>query len=81
MSSLQCKQSLTEDQLQSTCVNLQKQLAEALDKIHKLEAESRLLSGQRDKAVDRSLDLKKKCKEQTNLIGVLTQQIARFETL
>ena len=76
--SLQCKLSLTEDQLQSTSVDHQKQLEEALDRIGKQEAESRLLSGQRDEALDKGLELKEKCEEQTNFIGVLTQQIARF---
>ena len=78
MSSLECKLSLTEEQLQSTQEDLQKQLEEALTRINKLEAQSRLLSEQRDKAVDESMDLKEKCRGQTTSIDALAQQIARF---
>ena len=77
MSSLQYKLSLTEDQLQSTQEDLRKQLEEALARIDKLEAESRLLSEQRDKAVHESMDLKEKCRGQSTSIDALTQQIAR----
>ena len=77
MSSLECKLSLTEEQLQSTQEDLQKQLEEALTRINKLEAQSRLLSEQRDKAVDESMDLKEKCRGQTTSIDALAQQIAR----
>ena len=77
VSSLQCKLSLTEEQLQSTQEDLQKQLEEVLTRIDKLEADTKLLSEQRDKAVDESMDLKEKCRGQTNSIDALTQQIAR----